>query len=164
MLKDKFLLAIFALLVLYGTYNESMKQYELYQYNSELLDRGTITLTDDVYQYCSGTDEIGLGFNYYNPLTKKMENGVTFGTGNVGEIIKRDSIKIIYMKDVDSYYAKYYDQVLKEMKPLHIIIQSLSYIIIALSVWIPLRIMNEIRYRRLRDKLHLLRQINAKLE
>ncbi|MDD4855631.1 MAG: hypothetical protein PHQ22_09900 [Sulfuricurvum sp.] len=158
----KVFLGLFITLVLYGTYNKSIKQYELYERNRDLLEHGTIVKAEDFYR--TGMDGNVLGFEYYNKESGTLEHGATYDTGNVDEIIKKGSIKIIYMKDVDSYYAKYYDQVLEEMKPLHIIIQSLSYIIIALSVWIPLRIMNEIRYRRLRDKLQLLKQTNAKLD
>lgn len=147
---DKILLAIFALLVLYGTYKESMKQYELYQHNRDLLEHGTIVKAEDFYR--TGMDDDVLGFEYYNKESGTLEHGATYDTGNIGEIIKKDSIQIIYMKDVDHYYAKYYDQVFKEMTPWHIIIQSLSYIIIVLSVWIPLRIINEIRYRRFRAR------------
>jgi len=159
---SKVFLGLFIALVLYGTYNESIKQYELYERNRDLLEHGTIVKAEDFY--CTGMDGDVLGFEYYNKVSGTLELGATYDTGNVGEIIKKDSIKIIYMKDVDSYYAKYYDQVIKEMKAWHIILHSLSYIIIALSIWIPLKIMNEIRYRRLRNKLQLLRQINTKLE
>jgi hypothetical protein len=159
----KVFLGLFIALVMYGTYNESMKQYELYQHNSNLLKSGTIIYTDVFWRGDTGYDL------YYNYLDvehgdKHMYTTYNLNATQLSEIMKQDSIKIIYMKDVDRYYAKYYDQVLKEMKLWHIIIQSLSYIIIALSVWIPLKILNEIRYRRLRDKLQLLRQINAKLE
>lgn len=147
---DKIFLTIFALLVLYGTYKESMKQYDLYQRNSELLKSGTIVKAKDFYR--TGMDGDVLGFEYYNKESGKLEHGATYDTGHVYEIIKKDSIQIIYMKDVDSYYAKYYDQVLIEMTPWHIIKQSLFYVILVLSVWIPIRIINEIRYRRFRTR------------
>ena len=147
---DKIFLLLFLIAVLYGTYIESMKQYELYECNRDLLKFGTIVKAEDFYR--TGMDDDVLGFEYYNKESGKLAHGATYDTGNVAEIIKKGSIQIIYRKDVDHYYAKYYDQVLKEMTPWHIIIQSLSYIIIVLSVWIPLRIMNEIRYRRYRAK------------
>lgn len=156
---DKILLTIFALLVLYGTYIESMKQYELYERNRDLLKFGTIVKAEDFYR--TGMDGDVLGFEYYNKESGKLEHGATYDTGHVYEIIKKDSIQIIYMKDVDHYYAKYYDQVLIEMTPWHIIKQSLFYVILILLLIIPVFIMKWILLRR---KLQLLREINAKLE
>jgi hypothetical protein len=137
---DKIYLLFFFIAVLYGTYNESMKQYELYQHNSNLLKSGTIIYTDDFWRSDTGYD---LYYNYRDVEhgDKHMYATYNMNATQLSEIMKQDSIKIIYMKDVDRYYAKYYDQVLKEMKLWHIIIQSLFYLVLVLSVMVPLSIM-----------------------
>lgn len=145
-------LGLFIAFVLYGTYNESMKQHELYQYNRDLLEHGTIVKAEDFYR--TGIDNYALGYTYRDLETGAMHTGANYGMTNVTNVVKQDSINIVYIKDVDSYYAKYYDKLLEEMTPWYIISRSLFYVILILSVWIPLWIMKWI----------LLRQINAKLE
>lgn len=159
-MRDKIILAGFALLIIYGTYIESMKQYHLYTYNRTLLEQGTLTQTDDFYR--TGMNGDVVGFEYQELQTKTWQHGATYNTGNVGEILKRDMIPIIYRYNTlsEHYDAKYYDQLLKEMKPWHILLHSLFYVVLVLSVMVPVVAINRVLLRR---KLQLLKQINAKL-
>lgn len=158
-IKNKIILTIFALLVLYGTYIESMKQYELYQFHRDLLEHGTIVKAEDFYR--TGEGGHGLGYTYKDLETGETHTGATFGMTNVRDIIKQDSIRIVYKKYTDTYDDIYYDELLREMTLRYIIIQSLFYVILVLSVLIPVWLM---KWSLLRRKLQLLREINAKLE
>lgn len=77
LIKDKIIFAVFALLLLYGTYIESMKQYELYQHNRSLLEHGIIVNAEDFYR--TGTDNYALGYTYKDLETGKIHTGATYG-------------------------------------------------------------------------------------